>query len=150
MSCHHVVFGCNQYTYPCGYNSYFLYFLIFSKIKDFVFLSRSLKLNDCGSSSMKTIMKLGNTVENLYMGGNKIKKLHKDLFRYLPCLKWLDLRDNYLIDLPISLSNHPTLQVVLLDNNLFTELPSLLCTLPRLQVVGLRENILNFPGGDLR
>ena len=113
-------------------------------------MSRSLKLKDCELPSMKIIMKLGGNLENLYMSGNKIKKLSEEMFRYLPCLKWLDLRDNYLIDLPTSLTNHPTLEVVLLDNNLFTDLPSFLCTVPKLRVLGLRGNILNFSGVDIR
>ena len=87
-------------------------------------------------------MKLGNTVENLYMVGKEIKVIPEEVFRHLRCLKWLDLRDNNLISLPDSLANHPTLEVLLLDNNLFTELPSLLTTLPRLRVIGLRGNIM--------
>ena len=112
-----------------------------------MFLFRSLSLPDYELKSMKTIIKLGNTVENLYMAGNKIKVIPEEVFRHLPRLKWLDMRDNYLIALPDSMANHPTLEVVLLDNNLLSELPTLLCTLPRLRMIGLRENILNCPRG---
>ena len=108
-----------------------------------MFLFRSLSLTEYELNSMKTIIKLGNTVENLYMAGNKINVIPEEVFRHLPCLKWLDMRDNYLIALSDSMANHPTLEVVLLDNNLFSELPTLLCTLPRLRMIGLRENILN-------
>ena len=77
------------------------------------------------------------------MACNKIKLIPEEVFRHLPCLKWLDMRDNCLIALPDSMANYPTLEVVLLDNNLLSELPTLLCTLPRLRMIGLRENILN-------
>ena len=112
-----------------------------------MFPCRSLSLPDYELSSMKTIIKLGSTVENLYMAGNKIRVIPEEVFRHLPCLKWLDMRDNYLITLPDSMAHHPTLEVVLLDNNLFSELPPLLGTLPRLRMIGLRGNILNCPRG---
>ena len=54
-------------------------------------------------------------------------------------------RDNSLVDLPVSMTGHQSLEVLLLDNNLFTELPTFLCTLTRLRVIGIRENLLAFP-----
>ena len=96
---------------------------------------------------MAALVKLGNQVETLSIAGHKLKAIPDAVFLNLPCLKWLDLRDNYLISLPESLVEHPSLEVVLLDNNLFTEVPEVLATLPKLKMIGIRGNII--PKGKL-
>ena len=110
----------------------------------------------------KYFEKFGENVEFLDISGLRIKKLPSFIFENLLKLKWLDLRsekydhsskeqftmhcrDNSLMDLPVSMTGHRCLEVLLLDNNLFTELPAFLCTLPRLRVIGIRENLLDFP-----
>ena len=113
----------------------------------------------------KYFEKFGENVEFLDISGLRIKKLPSFIFENLLKLKWLDLRslfieqknmttvqmnsshcrDNSLMDLPVSMTGHRCLEVLLLDNNLFTELPTFLCTLPRLRVIGIRDNLLDFP-----
>ena len=51
---------------------------------------------------------------------------------YLPKLNVLDLRNNFLISLPPSLSYHSTLEVLLLVGNLITSPPPIIQTLPNL------------------
>ena len=123
--------------------------------------SRYLKISNPELLNTKHLEKFKETLEILDIAGVKLRKLPADLFSKAPKLKWLDLRDNSLMDLPgrkddieshnlrcsfkVSLTNHSSLEVLLLDNNLFSELPSFLCTLPRLRVLGLRQNLLEFP-----
>ena len=54
-------------------------------------------------------------------------------------------RDNYLISLPLSLSYHPTVEVILLDGNLLFDLPPLLQTIPHLHTLSLEDNPLVIP-----
>ena len=136
---------------------------------------RFLKLPSIDELTSKYFEKFGENVEFLDISGLRIRKLPSFIFENLPKLKWLDLRlmfinililnlfknspallnrkcdhsshfrDNSLVDLPISMTGHRCLEVLLLDNNLFTELPTFLCTLTRLRVIGIRENLLDFP-----
>ena len=46
------------------------------------------------------------------------------------------------MSLPISLTNHRRIEVILLDSNLFSEFPSLLSSLPSLRIVTLEDNII--------
>ena len=51
-------------------------------------------------------------------------------------------RQNHLMSLPISLTNHQRIEVILLDSNLFSEIPPLLSSLPSLRIVTLEDNII--------
>ena len=64
--------------------------------------------------------------------------LPEPMFSYLPSLKYLDLRMNFLVSLPNSLAFHVNLEIVLLAGNLFQKLPLLLITLPNLRRVDLK------------
>ena len=91
------------------------------------------------------INKLATNLESLVLSSCRIKSLPGDFFNNLPRIKWVDLRWNLMISLPVSLSHHPMLEVMLLDENLFTSLPTLVATLPRLHTLGLRGNIISSP-----
>jgi Leucine-rich repeat (LRR) protein len=45
------------------------------------------------------------------------------VFFKLPCLKWLDVRDNRLRYIPSEIGQHNSLEVLLLDGNLISHLP---------------------------
>lgn len=69
----------------------------------------------------------------------------EDFFTTLPCLMWLDLRDNRLTDIPTSIKNHQGLTHLLLQNNCLTTLPNELGTVVSLKVLQLGGNPLMYP-----
>lgn len=59
----------------------------------------------------------------LYLEGNELTELSKDFFPSLRHLKWLDVRNNQLKNIPSTIVDHPTLQVLLLEGNQVETLP---------------------------
>jgi Leucine-rich repeat (LRR) protein len=60
----------------------------------------------------------------LYLEGNQISQLPDDLFLRLPNLKWIDLRNNQITQIPaIGLDKHDSLRYLLLGGNLIHSLP---------------------------
>merc|ERR1712189_10781 len=63
-------------------------------------------------------------IENLYLDNNKLDLLPDRFFEKLPQLKYFDLRNNQLTEIPtIGLATHKNLQVLLLSRNQITHLP---------------------------
>lgn len=81
----------------------------------------------------------------IYLQNNKITTLPEDFFTSLSCLMWLDLRDNRLADIPVSIKNHQGLTHLLLQNNCLTTLPNELGTVISLKVLQLSGNPLTYP-----
>lgn len=83
------------------------------------------------------------------MQNNKLKTLPDDFFPALPNLKWLDLRDNEITDIPKSIKDHRSLTHILLQNNKITTLPNELGTVMTLKVLQLSGNPLMYPPRDV-
>ena len=89
------------------------------------------------SGTLPRLHRIGLHLEKLSLVGCKIRSLPESLFLFLLQVKYVDVRQNFLVSLPSSVAYHPTLEVFLLSENLFTEVPAILSTLPRLTVHGL-------------
>ena len=60
----------------------------------------------------------------MYLEGNQISQLPDDLFLRLPNLKWIDLRNNQITEIPsMGLDQHDSLRYLLLGGNLIHSLP---------------------------
>ena len=60
----------------------------------------------------------------MYLEGNDIAFLPDEFFKFFPCLRWLDLRNNQLSRIPsFFLSNHQFLRNLLLEGNNLRNLP---------------------------
>ncbi|XP_055502625.1 leucine-rich repeat-containing protein 27-like [Leucoraja erinacea] len=62
-------------------------------------------------------------LKNLYLEGNALSELSEDFFHRLPNLIWLDLRNNKLTSLPLSIGDHRCLKTLLLEGNPIRKLP---------------------------
>ena len=94
--------------------------------------SRTFCASEVTEKTLYNIYRSAKDIEKLLLIDCGIRKLPENLFLYLPKLKVVDLRDNFLVSLPPSLAYHPTVEVLLLAGNLFLHTPSLLRTLPSL------------------
>ncbi|XP_013185074.1 uncharacterized protein LOC106130717 [Amyelois transitella] len=104
---------------------------------------------DLSATGLEIVPKFDNKLLTvLYLKSNKIKTLPDDFFPSLPSLMWLDLRDNYLTEIPKSIQNHPSLTHLLLQNNKLTSLPHELGTL-NLKVLQFSGNPLTYPPKDI-
>lgn len=83
------------------------------------------------------------------MQNNKLQTLPDEFFPALPNLKWLDLRDNEITDIPKSIKDHRSLTHILLQNNKITSLPNELGTVMNLKVLQLSGNPLMYPPRDV-
>ncbi|KAG6462434.1 probable serine/threonine-protein kinase roco9 isoform X2 [Manduca sexta] len=81
----------------------------------------------------------------LYLQNNKLTSLTEDFFPSLPNLMYLDLRDNQLTDIPVTIQGHQCLTHLLLQNNRLTSLPNELGSVATLKVLQLAGNPLMFP-----
>ncbi|XP_071949140.1 uncharacterized protein [Antedon mediterranea] len=84
-------------------------------------------------------------IEVLYLEGNKLTELPSTLFESLPNLRWLDLRNNQLQELPPSIGEHKHLKTLLIEGNQISMLPVELGFLKTLSGLNLRNNPLEFP-----
>ena len=105
----------------------------------FLVFFRTFSASEVTNETLSNIYKVGLHLERLCLVGCGIRKLPENLFLFLPKVKHVDLRHNFLISLPDSLAYHPTLEVLLLSENLFPSLPPLLYTLPRLKMHGITK-----------
>ncbi|XP_077284426.1 uncharacterized protein LOC143909977 [Arctopsyche grandis] len=81
----------------------------------------------------------------LYIENNKLKKLPEDLFIAAPLLKWLDVRNNLIEKIPLSIKNHANIETILLQNNKISYLPYELGTVKKLQYIQLNGNSIIYP-----
>ncbi|GCB67505.1 hypothetical protein scyTo_0013711 [Scyliorhinus torazame] len=84
-------------------------------------------------------------LQNLYLEGNAISGLSEDFFHQLPNLLWLDLRNNKLTMLPLSIGDHRCLKTLLLEGNPIRKLPVELGNLTSLKALNLRKCPIVFP-----
>ncbi|XP_067858842.1 leucine-rich repeat-containing protein 27-like isoform X3 [Heptranchias perlo] len=84
-------------------------------------------------------------LQNLYLEGNAISELSEDFFHQLPKLIWLDLRNNKLTSLPLSIGDHRCLKTLLLEGNPIRKLPVELGNLTSLKALNLRKCPIEFP-----
>ncbi|CAF0833635.1 unnamed protein product [Didymodactylos carnosus] len=90
------------------------------------------------------------TLEYLYLEGNELKTLPENIFVQLVVLKWLDLRNNHLHNVPNKgLEKHMALRYLLLGGNLIKTLPSELGKVKTLSALNLDGNPLEFPPLDV-
>ena len=61
--------------------------------------------------SLRTIEKVGPNLGYLYLSGLRLKQLPAYIFSLIPNLKWLDVRDNRIMDIPLEIASHHRLQV---------------------------------------
>ena len=80
-----------------------------------------------------------------YLQNNKLKSLPDEFFPSFPNLKWLDLRDNELLEIQKSVKNHRSLTHLLLKNNKITSLPNELGTVATLKILLLSGNPIMYP-----
>ncbi|XP_030628130.1 leucine-rich repeat-containing protein 27-like [Chanos chanos] len=108
-------------------------------VSDTLFLSRR-GLKDITNSVLEMTK-----LKNLYLEGNEINSLPDTLFRSLPNLVWLDLRNNQLTHLPPNIGQHRNLRTLLLERNPIRELPPELGHLICLKALSLRLCPISFP-----
>ena len=94
---------------------------------------RTFSTTSINKKTLFTIYSYSHTLNTLILVDCGIRILPEDFFFFLSCLEFVDLRQNFLISLPISLSYHPKIETMLLSGNLFTTIPSVLYTLPKLK-----------------
>ncbi|XP_045780793.1 leucine-rich repeat-containing protein 27-like [Maniola jurtina] len=105
---------------------------------------------DLSSQGLVSVPEINNEfLSVLYLQNNKLKTLPEDFFPSLPNLRWLDLRDNQLTDIPKSVKDHLSLTHILLQNNKLTILPNELGTVTSLKVLQLSGNPLMYPPRDV-
>ncbi|XP_022108661.1 leucine-rich repeat-containing protein 27-like isoform X5 [Acanthaster planci] len=84
-------------------------------------------------------------VEYVYLEGNAISHVPSELFDKLCNMKWLDLRNNQVQELPASVGEHRCLKTLLLEGNQLKELPCELGFVKTLTGLNLQRNPLEFP-----
>ncbi|XP_074612826.1 uncharacterized protein LOC141869769 isoform X2 [Acropora palmata] len=84
-------------------------------------------------------------LEFLYLEGNLISSLPEDLFDCLPNLRWLDLRNNHISEIPQIIGTHRNLRNLLLEGNNIESLPLELGLLKSLSGLNLSGNPLEYP-----
>ncbi|KAJ1525249.1 hypothetical protein ONE63_010074 [Megalurothrips usitatus] len=103
---------------------------------------------DLSSRSLKEVPKFSsesNCLQFLYLQGNLLQKLPHNFFRNLPFLRHLDLRHNELLEIPVSVAGHSSLEVLLLQDNQLSLLPCELGQVPRLRKLQFSGNPLSWP-----
>ncbi|XP_072095870.1 leucine-rich repeat-containing protein 27-like isoform X2 [Mobula birostris] len=85
------------------------------------------------------------STDYLYLEGNVISELSEDFFHRLPHLIWLDLRNNKLTSLPLSIGDHRCLKTLLLEGNPIRKLPVELGNVISLKALNLRKCPIEFP-----
>jgi len=89
-------------------------------------------------------------IEYMYLEGNDIAFLPDEFFKFFPCLRWLDLRNNQLSRIPsFFLSNHQFLRDLLLEGNNLRGLPLELGLVRSLHGLNIAGNPLDFPPQDI-
>ncbi|XP_038049697.1 leucine-rich repeat-containing protein 27-like isoform X5 [Patiria miniata] len=84
-------------------------------------------------------------LEYVYLEGNAISYVPSELFVMLANMKWLDLRNNQVQELPASIGEHRCLKTLLLEGNQLRELPCELGFVKTLCGLNLQKNPLEFP-----
>ena len=89
-------------------------------------------------------------IENLYLDNNCLELLPEKFFEKLPQLKYLDLRNNELSEIPsLGLQTHRCLQVLLLSRNCLTSLPLELGFIKTLNALHWIGNAIEFPNKEV-
>merc|ERR1719192_406403 len=89
-------------------------------------------------------------IENLYLDNNNLELLPDKFFARLPQLKYLDLRNNELSEIPShGLENHNNLQVLLLSRNSITSLPLELGFIKSLNALHWIGNPIEYPSFEV-
>nr|XP_002130075.1 leucine-rich repeat-containing protein 27 isoform X1 [Ciona intestinalis]XP_009859355.1 leucine-rich repeat-containing protein 27 isoform X2 [Ciona intestinalis] len=84
-------------------------------------------------------------IQHLYLEGNQISQLPNNFFDRLPTLQWLDLRNNQLKAIPVSIGRHQSIKKLLLEGNCLTHLPLQMGLTKTLTGLNLRGNPLVVP-----
>lgn len=85
----------------------------------------------------------------LYLSNNNLIEVPDEIFTYLNYLQWLDIRNNQITFLPVSIKWHSCLETILLQGNKMKELPLELCTLSNLKNLQVADNPLIMPPQDI-
>ncbi|KAK3932160.1 Leucine-rich repeat-containing protein 27, partial [Frankliniella fusca] len=85
----------------------------------------------------------------VFLQNNHIKMLPSYFFQCLPKLRHLDLRENKLMEIPVSIAGHANLEVLLLQNNELSTLPCELGQVPRLRKLQFSGNPIIWPPGKI-
>ncbi|CAH2265400.1 uncharacterized protein LOC120634355 [Pararge aegeria] len=105
---------------------------------------------DLSSQDLISVPEINNEfLSVLYLQSNNLTYLPEDIFNSLPNLKWFDLRDNKLTDIPKTVKYHRSLTHILLQNNKITTLPNEIGTVTSLKVLQLSGNPLMYPPRDV-
>lgn len=59
----------------------------------------------------------------LYLEGNKLDEIPEELFTNLKSLQWLDVRNNQIKFLPLTIKGHLNLETILIQRNKLEKLP---------------------------
>ena len=97
------------------------------------YIFRTFSTTSINKKTLFTIYSYSHTLNTLILADCGIRILPEDFFFFLCGLEYVDLRQNFLISLPISLFYHSKIETLLLSGNLFTTIPSVLYTLPKLR-----------------
>lgn len=73
--------------------------------------NKIFKTKEIKAETLRKIYQQGNHLEELDLSGCLIRKLPDNMFYFLPNIRYVDLRHNFLITLPDSLAFHQNIEV---------------------------------------
>lgn len=79
------------------------------------------------------------------MEDNDIEALPDDMFHCLPNLRWLDIRNNRITEIPTSIKYHDSLETLLMQNNKIKSLPVELGTVATIKNLQILPNPIDYP-----
>lgn len=85
----------------------------------------------------------------LYLEGNKLDEIPEELFTNLKSLQWLDVRNNQIKFLPLTIKGHLNLETILIQRNKLEKLPIELGTLLNLKNLQASHNPLLYPPKEI-